>query len=147
MEKEEKPILDRPFIAIRRDEEGEAYDPTEGEYLCNPLDEDMLDVVVSSGGFYTLPQVGVVEGNSSVHPTFAVRAGSAERFALSTREEYDEMVVHWNVSYRTAKHGEARFSVSSWKGLRDTIYCEDIPTLGGPGRIVRKPRPILPTDE
>jgi hypothetical protein len=146
MEKEEKVILDLPFIAIRTDEEGEDYDPTEGEYLCNPLDEDLIDVVVSTGGFYTLPEVGVVEGNSSVQPTFTVPAGKSERFALSTREEYYEMVVHWNVQYRTATRGEVRFSVSSWKRLRDTVFCENIPTLGGSGRIVRKPS-AAPRDE
>jgi hypothetical protein len=50
----------RPFIAIRKDLEGSDYDATMGEYLCNPLDEDLLDVEVSTGGFYSDSEIGVI---------------------------------------------------------------------------------------
>ena len=54
---ENKIDVTKPFIAIREDLEGSDYDATMGEYFCNPLDEDLLDVEVSTGGFYSDPEI------------------------------------------------------------------------------------------
>jgi len=128
--------LTRPFIAIRQDEDDRDYDPTMGEYLCNPLDDDLLDVDVSTGGFYSDDELGVIEGTGSLKPSFFVPAGGAVRFALSTREEYAEMAVHWRVRYRTATRGVERGGFGTFKRRQDTVFFPDVPVLGGPGEVV-----------
>ncbi len=44
---------------IRQDETGTEYERTMGEYLCNPLNQDLLDVSISTGGFYTSRMVNL----------------------------------------------------------------------------------------
>jgi hypothetical protein len=133
---EKKIDLLAPFIAIRQDVEGDYFTPTMGEYLCNPLTDDLLDVEVSLGGFYSAEELGVLQSNGSVKPVFRVASGAAERFALSTQDEYDEMVVHWSVRYRTNAGARYEASFGSYKRLRDAGYTELTPCLGGPARII-----------
>jgi hypothetical protein len=126
-----------PFIAIRQDLKGDEYKPTMGEYLCNPLSEDLLDVSVSTGGFYSDDELGVVEANESEKkPSFVVPAGKAVRFTLSTRDEYDELVCHWTVCYRTTTSERVAIDFGTFKRLEDTQYFAEVPVLGGPGKVV-----------
>jgi hypothetical protein len=128
--------LSVPFIAIRPDEEGDDFTPTMGEYLCNPLGEKLLDVIVSTGGFYSADELGVIESQAKPKPAFSVAPGGAERFTLSTQDEYDEMVVHWYVTYRTESGAEYEAKFGSYKYLQDAVYAEMTPCLGGPARVV-----------
>ena len=132
----EKFDLSRPFLAIREDEEGSDYEPTMGEYLCNPLDEDLLDAEVSLGGFYSIEELGVIESNESKRRLFVVPAGKAVPFALSTWDEYCEMVCHWSIRYRTATSGNVVLGFGSSKRLADCVVFEDVPILGGRARVV-----------
>jgi hypothetical protein len=128
--------MTRPFIAIRSDEEGSAYDPTMGEYLCNPLTEDLFDVRVSTGGFYSTDELGVISSVPKEDPTFTVPAGTAVRFTMSTGDEFSEMSVHWTVRYRTEGSEFKTLSFSSNKRLADAEMMSDVPILGGPGRVL-----------
>jgi len=127
---------DLPFIAIRQDVEGSDYAPTMGEYLCNPLAEDMSDVDVSIGGFYSAEGVGVIESLPNQKPRFAVPAGAAIRFTLSTWDEYLEMVCHWTVLYRLSNGPVQTQKFGTFKALADAPYFEDVTCLRGPGRVV-----------
>ena len=133
---ENKIDLTQPFIAIRNDLEGSDYDATMGEYLCNPLDEDLLDVEVSTGGFFGADELGVIEAKSAPEPVFIVPAGTAVRFALSTWDEYCEYVLHWTVRYRTETKPEGVRRFETFKYLRDCVPMKDVPCLGGPGQVV-----------
>jgi len=126
-----------PFIAIRNDEDGGDYDPTMGEYLVNPLDQDLLDVEISTGGFFSDAELGVIESNQNAKSFPVVRAGHAVQFGLSTRDEYNEMECHWNVRYRTAARGMVTVGFGMSKRRGDTVYFSDLPVLGGPGEVVR----------
>ncbi|MDP9025922.1 MAG: hypothetical protein M3N13_11180 [Candidatus Eremiobacteraeota bacterium] len=125
-----------PFIAIREDVSGSSYDPTMGEYLCNPLDEDLSDVRISTSGFFSADSLGVISSEPHDTGPFDLPAGEARRFALSTDDEYDEMVVSWTVRYRTPSRGVVTESFGSYKCLKDTEYHPDVPALGGPALIV-----------
>lgn len=125
-----------PFIAIRKDEPGNAYDPTMGEYFCNPLDEDIFDVRISSSGFFSDESLGVISSEPNDKGPFDLPAGQSRQFALSTQDEYDEMVVSWVVRYRTASRGIVNDSFGSFKRLSDVEHFSDVPTLGGPALVV-----------
>jgi len=126
-----------PFVAIRKDLPGDEFEPTMGEYLCNPLKEDMLDVEISTGGFFSDDELGVIESiPQKPKPTYTIPAGECVRVTLSTQDEYDEMVVHWSLRYRTARLGVQTESFGSFKRLEDTQALDDVPVLGGPGMVV-----------
>jgi len=129
-----------PFIAIRKDLPGDPYTATMGEYLCNPLNEALLDVEISSGGFYSAEDLGVVESVvQEPKPIVTIPAGESFRFALSTEDEYDEMVVHWSLRYRTATLGAQTDAFGSFQTAAQ--WLEDVPTLGGPGNVVPRSVP------
>ena len=69
-------------------------------------------------------------------PTYTVPVGGSVRFTLSTWDEYDEMVVHWSVRYRTVTNGVQTASFGSFKGLADVQLFSHVPILGGPGMVV-----------
>jgi hypothetical protein len=126
----------QPFIAVRSDEEGDDYSPTMGEYLCNPLDEDLIDAKVSTGGYFSAEELGVISSIPTDKDTFMVPAGGAVRFALSTWDEYTEMVLHWRVRYRTATSGFVSMSFGTFKGLADAETMPDVPGFNGQGLVV-----------
>jgi hypothetical protein len=133
---EGKNDMNRPFIAIRSDEECSVYDATMGEYLCNPLTEDLLDVRVSTGGFYSDDELGVISSVPKEEATFTVRAGTAVRFEMSTWDEFTEMSVHWKVRYRTEGSEFKTLSFASDKRVADAEMMSNVPILGGPGRVL-----------
>jgi len=124
-----------PFIAIREDVKGTEFEPTMGEYLCNPLAVDLLDAEVTTGGFFS-DESGVIEGGGEPKPSFVVPAGKAVRFTLSTWDEYCEMVCYWKVRYRTTSSTFTSVSFATYKGLADTQALADVPALGGRAIIV-----------
>ena len=125
-----------PFIAIRSDEPGDYFTPTMGEYLCNPLAEDLFDVRVSLGGFFSDESLGVIESEPNDKGPFDLPAGKAHRFCLSTQDEYDEMVVSWSVRYRKACGESVTMYFGSFKRLQDTRHFDEVPALGGPALVV-----------
>ena len=128
--------ITKPFIAIRVDVKGGDYEPTMGEYLCNPLDEDLLDAEVSTGGWYGADELGVIESiEKPKDPRFLVPAGKAVRFALSTWDEYCEMSLHWSVRYRTSE-GVVTCAFETFKQLEDCVTLDEVPCLGGRGHVV-----------
>jgi hypothetical protein len=133
---ESKINVTKPFIAIREDLQGSDYDATMGEYLCNPLNEELLDVEISTGGFYSDQQIGVITSDESKDNLLTVPAGSAVRFALSTWDEYQEYVLHWSVRYRTATKARGTYRFGTFKSLKDCEWMKDVPCLGGPGCVV-----------
>ena len=128
--------LTLPFIAIRCDVEGDDFTPTMGEYLCNPLTEDLLDAEVSIGGFYSDPDLGVISSEPKSPDRYTVPAGKYVRFALSTWDEYCEMVCHWSLSYRTESLGQRTSKFGTFKRLEDVTSMDDVPILGGGAMIV-----------
>jgi hypothetical protein len=124
-----------PFIAIRSDEPGNQFMATMGEYLCNPLAEDLFDVRVSIDGFFS-DELGVVESEPNSKGPFDLPAGKAHRFCLSTQDEYDEMVVSWSVRYRKASGESVTLYFGSFKRLADTRHFAEVPILGGPALVV-----------
>ncbi len=128
--------LSQPFLAIRKDVEGSAFDQTMGEYICNPLSQDLLDVEVSLGGFFSDAELGVLESKDKTFPLSVVPAGQAARFTISTWDEYCEFVCYWTVSYRTITNGNAKMSFGTFKVLADCQLLEETPVLGGRAYIV-----------
>lgn len=131
---------ERPFIAIRNDVAGDRYTPSAGEYLVNSLEEDLHDVKVSSGGFYST-DLGVITTDGHPQNGLIVPARGFLRVGLSTWDEYDELVVSWRVEFATRAPSPESAAFGSYKGLADASYVDDIPILGGPGWIV--PREII----
>ncbi len=107
-----------------------------GEYLCNPLDEDLLEVEISTGGFFSDAELGVIEANGSPKERFSVPSGKAIRFGLSTWDEYCEYVLHWSVRYRTKTKAFRQSHFGTFKHLKDCVPMQDAPCLGGPGQVV-----------
>lgn len=132
--------LTEPFIVVRKDCEGKPYEATMGEYLCNPLAEDVCDVEISTGGFWSDEEFGVVSTAPKEPQRLFVPAGRVLRFALSTRDEFDEMVVHWTIRYHTASRGRVEFECESFKGLRDATFFPEVPLLAGPGFVIPRTR-------
>lgn len=130
---------EKPFIAISQDIAGDRYTPTEGEYLVNPLDEELRQVKVSTGGFYSADRGVITAGGGSQHGLIVPARGFLQ-VGLSTWDEYDEFVVSWKLEFVTRTVRESA-AFGSYKGLVDAIYVDDIPILGGPGWIV--PREIV----
>jgi|SRR5664279_649541 len=108
-----------------------------GEYLCNPLAEDVVDAEISVGGFFSDDELGVIEASDNkAKPKIDVPAGEARRFTISTQDEYDEMVCSWTVRYRTKSAGVVTAGFGTFKRLEDTVHFDDVPILGGPARVV-----------
>lgn len=134
--------LTLPFVAIRKDVPGGPYTPTMGEYLCNPLEEDLLDVEISTGGWYSADDLGVIDSiPQEAKPAYTIPAGECVRFALSTEDEYNEMAVHWTLRYRTVSAGVRTESFGSFKRLKDARSFEKVPILGSAGRVVPRSLP------
>jgi hypothetical protein len=130
----EKFITSLPFIAIRSDFDGDRIEKTEGEYVVNPLPVDITDVTIRTGGFYS-DDDGVVEGKAPVDTLKVVKALSAERFTLSTVDEYDEFVCWWHLKYTVGgRQYSAEFSTG--KSLRGARFMEDLPFLEHGVRVV-----------
>jgi hypothetical protein len=125
----------RPFIAIRRDREGRDFEATQGEYLVNPLNEELRNVLTSTGGFFSTDEC-VIESEKRPPGQWTIRPLGFVRIGLSTRDEYEEFVVHWSVEYELQSGKRVRAGFASSKGLADAEFFEEIPILGGPGLIV-----------
>jgi hypothetical protein len=128
--------LTQPFVAIRNDLDGDDFTATMGEYLCNPLAEDLADIRISLGGFYSADPVGVIESLPNEKRLPLLGAGEANRFALSTWDEYCEMVVHWSVRYTLASGSVRLAEFSSFKGLADAQHFDAVPCLLTAARVV-----------
>ena len=125
----------KPFIAIRRAREGTIYERTMDEYLVNPLEHELQDVVVSTSGWVGTDD-GVVTSEESQSESTTVPPKSFIVVGSSTSDEYDEFVVSWNLRYRDPEGNILTAGFHSWKELSDAEYIEDIPILGGPGLVV-----------
>jgi hypothetical protein len=125
----------KPFIVIRREREGTIYERTMDEFLVNPLEHELLDVVVSTSGWVGTDD-GVVTSDESKSDSTTVPPKSFIVVGSSTPDEYDEFVVNWNLRYRDPEGNIVTAHFHSWKELSDTKYIEDIPVLGGPGLVV-----------
>ena len=133
--------ITRPFIAIRKDAKGNFMQPTLGEYICNPLSEDLFDVRVELGGWYSAEEIGVITSVPKELPAFDVPSGHAVRYTISTEDEFNEMDVHWTVRYRTESEGETSVPFGSYKRLEDAQFMTDVPILGGRGRVIPRTMP------
>lgn len=130
-------VITQPFIAIRRDLGGDNFTKNMGEYLCNPLDVDLLDVEFSTGGFFFLDDfLGVVEARETGKRATRVRAGTGARFMLATLEEYFEISCHWSVRYRTTADVVVKISLSASKWLLDCKEHDKLPVIGGRRNVV-----------
>lgn len=101
------------------------------EFFCNPLDEDLLDVEVSTGGFFSDPELGVIESLPNVIERMRVPARGARVFAVSTWDEYREFVLHWLLRYRTESGGLTAVSFGTFKELDDCESLDVTPMLEG----------------
>lgn len=128
--------ITRPFIAIRGDLGGDNFTKNMGEYLCNPLDVDLLDVEFSTGGFFSDDSLGVVEASETLKQATRVRAGTGTRFMLATLDEYYEFLCHWSVRYRTTADVVVNISFSASKWLLDCKEYDELPVIGGRGNVI-----------
>ena len=106
--------------------------------LVNPTDEDLQNVVVKTGGFYTDDGVGVVESSANDKAFSAVPAHGSVVIERPDDAELNEFVIWWTVSY-TDDTGPLEFSL--FKG-RDLITATDVPVLGGCRALI--PRMVAP---
>ena len=129
-------LITQPFIAIRRDLGGDNFTKNMGEYLCNPLDVDLLDVEFSTGGFFSDDFLGVVEARETGKRATRVRAGTGARFMLATLDEYYETSCHWSVRYRTTADAVVKISFSASKWLLNCKEYDELLVIGGRGNVV-----------
>lgn len=107
-----------------------------GEYLCNPLDVDLLDIKFSTGGFLSDDSLGVEEASETLKQATRVRAGTGARFMLATLDEYYEFSSYWSVRYRTTADVVVKISISASKWLLDCKEYEELPVIGGRENLV-----------
>ena len=111
----------RPFIAI-----------TDGEYVVNPLAEEIRNVHVASGGLDSGCPTNTLVGDYSTIPPY----GHA---LFHEGGGYEDVVVSWTVDYETASDGRQKSYFVAGKDLRGCPIVRYIPYMGGGGWIVPGP--------
>lgn len=132
--KDDEVDTSRPFIAVRHDAEGDVFTPTLGEYLVNPLAAPLLDVSVSMSGFFS-DDDGVAVSVPNVDRFSEIAPGGFVRFALSTRDEWDEFVMSWFVQYSVTGQRE-RLQFGCFKRMEGVVRTTSLPILDGHGFLV-----------
>jgi hypothetical protein len=110
-----------PFIAI-----------TDGEYVVNPLAEEIRNVHVSSDGLDSGCPTNTIVGDHSIIPPY----GHA---LFNPGGGYEDVVVSWTVDYETASDGKQKCYFVSGKDLRGCPIVRYIPYMGGGGWSVPRP--------
>jgi hypothetical protein len=112
----------KPFIAIT---DG-------GEYVVNPLPEEIRNVNVSSDGMDSGCPTNTIVGDYSIIPPY----GHA---LFHPGGGYEDVVVSWTVDYETASDGRQKCYFVAGKDLRDCPFAPFIPYMGGRGWVVPRP--------
>ncbi len=112
----------KPFIVIT----------VGGEYIVNPLAEEIRDVHVSSGGTDSGYPTNTLVGDYSIVPPY----GHA---LFHKGGGYEDVVVSWAADYETASDGKQRCYFVAGKDLRGCPIVRYIPYMGGGGWIVPRP--------
>jgi hypothetical protein len=126
----------RPFLAICVEHEGSIFEKNHQEYLVNPLDETLYRASVTTGGWFSTEEDGVINSSESSSTEVDVAPLSAVPTTLSTMDEYDEFVVWWTLKYTNGAGDPVTIQFSTFKRLKDVETSDDIPILRRAGFIV-----------
>lgn len=122
--------LTKPFLAIQRRPRVDREEKDMAELIVNPLSEPIIDVVLATSGLE-----GGAVGIGADRCTDRISASKYAELGFSTREEFDDMVCDWTLTYRV---GEQQYRVEflASKGLWNCAFVEELPYIGGRGHVV-----------
>lgn len=137
MERETLFDTSRPFLAIvPNSAEGDYFDQTNAVYLVNPLELELTNVAIRTGGFFS-DEYGVYEATPVDRESMSVPAHRAKVIEMTSGDEFDEFVCWCTISYDV---GAERKTIAFNAGKRksETQWLDNLPVLDAGGRVVSR---------